>query len=286
MRWILVVEDSATQALQLRLLLESEGFAVTVAPDAEQALDVFRTSDFDLVISDVVNVELDAAYAQVHADARPGRYILLAVSDTGCGIPPDVLPRIWEPFFTTKEVGKGTGLGLAVVHGVVKQAGGCVQVYSEPGRGATFKVYLPRVRERPSSGKSTPGVKVMPRGTETILLVEDEDAVRALSHHVLTVCGYTLLEARDGAEAQRIASQHAGRIDLLVTDVVMPQAGGREVAERLAALHPGLKVLYLSGYTDDAVVRHGILEAEVPFLQKPYSPAVLAQKVREVLDRT
>ncbi len=235
---------------------------------------------------EVRNVEVDQSYARVHAEARPGPYVLLAVSDTGCGIPPDVLPRIWEPFFTTKEVGKGTGLGLAVVHGVVKQAGGHVQVYSEPGRGATFKIYLPRVQERPSSGKSNPGVKIMPRGTETVLLVEDEDAVRALAHHVLTACGYTLLEACDGAEALRIAGQQAGRIDLLVTDVVMPQVGGQEVAERLGALHPGLKVLYLSGYTDDAVIRHGILEAEVPFLQKPYSPAVLAQKVREVLDRT
>jgi PAS domain S-box-containing protein len=233
---------------------------------------------------EIRNVHLDSSYAQGHVEARPGPYVLLAVSDTGCGIPPDVLSRIWEPFFTTKEVGKGTGLGLAVVHGVVKQASGHVQVYSEPGRGTTFKVYLPRVWEPPSSGKSHPGVKVMPHGTETVLLVEDEDAVRALARHVLAVCGYTVLEARDGAEALRIAEQHPGQIDLLVTDVVMPQLGGREVAERLVVAHPGLKVLFLSGYTDDAVVRHGILEAEVPFIQKPYSPAVLAQKVREVLD--
>jgi two-component system cell cycle sensor histidine kinase/response regulator CckA len=233
---------------------------------------------------EIRNVYVDSSYAQAHVEVRPGPYVLLAVSDTGCGIPPDVLPRIWEPFFTTKEVGKGTGLGLAVVHGVVKQAGGHIQVYSEPGRGATFKVYLPQVRERPSSGKSLPGLKVMPHGTETVLLVEDEEAVRRLARHVLAGCGYTVLEAGDGAEALRIAEQHPGQIDLLVTDVVMPRLGGRKLAGHLAGSHPGLKILFLSGYTDDAVVRHGILEAEVPFLQKPYSPAVLAQKVREVLD--
>ena len=167
---------------------------------------------------------------------------------------------------------------------VVKQAGGHVQVYSEVGRGTTIKVYLPRVRERPSSGKSSPGVKVMPHGTETVLLVEDEGAVRSLTGRVLRGCGYTVLEAADGAEAAGVCERHPGTIHLLVSDVVMPHLGGRQLAERLTELRPGLKILYLSGYTVDAVVRHGILEASVAFLQKPFTPDVLAEQVRGLLD--
>jgi two-component system cell cycle sensor histidine kinase/response regulator CckA len=232
---------------------------------------------------EVRNAELDETYAQSHPDARPGRHVLMAVSDTGCGMDQATMARIFEPFFSTKGE-RGTGLGLATVHGIVKQSGGHVGVYSEVGHGTTFKVYLPRVAQRPTSGKSSPGLTVLPRGSETVLLVEDEDGVRALARHVLQLCGYTVLEARDGAEAVRIAGQHQGKIDLVVTDVVMPRMGGREVTERTASLHPGVKVLFLSGYTDDAVVRHGILEAEVAFLQKPFSPASLAAKVRDVLD--
>jgi PAS domain S-box-containing protein len=232
---------------------------------------------------EVRGADLDATYARDHPDARPGPHVLLAVTDTGCGMDAATLARIWEPFFTTKGE-RGTGLGLATVHGIVKQSGGHVAVYSEVGHGTTFKVYLPRVAQRPRAGKSHHGLTVLPRGRETVLLVEDEDGVRALTRHVLRECGYTVLEARDGAEAMRLAEQHAGRIDLLLTDVVMPRMGGREVAERVAALQPGVRILFLSGYTDDAVVRHGILEAEVAFLHKPFSPAALALKVREVLD--
>jgi CheY-like chemotaxis protein len=194
------------------------------------------------------------------------------------------MARAFEPFFSTKGE-QGTGLGLATVYGIVKQSGGHVAAYSEVGRGTTFKVYLPHVQQRPTPlRKSHVEPTLLPHGRETVLLVEDEDAVRALARHILQRCGYTVLEARDGAEAVRVAEQRQERIDLLVTDVVMPRTGGRQVAERLAVLHPRAKVLFLSGYTDDAVVRHGILEAEVAFLQKPFTPASLAAKVREVLD--
>jgi PAS domain S-box-containing protein len=233
---------------------------------------------------EVHNAELDETYTQSHTDARPGPHVLLAVTDTGCGMDQATLASIFEPFFTTKGE-HGTGLGLATVHGIVKQSGGHIGVYSEVGHGTTFKVYLPRVEQRPSSSKSHPGLAVMPRGSETLLLVEDEDAVRALSRHVLAGLGYILLEARDGAEAVRIAGEQRGRIDLVLTDVVMPRMGGRETAERVVAMHPGARVLFLSGYTNDAVVRHGILQAKVAFLQKPFSPASLAMKVRETLDR-
>lgn len=216
---------------------------------------------------------------------RPGRYALLAVSDTGHGIPADVLPHIWEPFFTTKEAGKGTGLGLAVVHGLVEQAGGHATVYSEVGRGTTFKVYLPAIDSAPSPDARGRGRRAMPRGKETVLFVEDEAGVRSLARHVLSACGYDVLEAQDGEEALRIARSHPGRIDLVATDVVMPRLGGRELAEQLAGLHPGAKVLYLSGYTEDAATRSGGIASEGAFLGKPFSPADLAQKVREILDR-
>ncbi|MBV8316345.1 MAG: PAS domain-containing protein, partial [Planctomycetaceae bacterium] len=231
------------------------------------------------------NVTLDNTYAETHPGARPGEYVMLAVSDTGTGMDAQTKARIFEPFFTTKGAGKGTGLGLAVVHGVVTQSAGHIDVYSEVGRGTTFKIYLPAVRERVPTGKSVHGLRPMPRGGETVLLVEDEDAVRALARHILSSCGYTVLEAADGREAVRVAEQHPERIDLVVSDVVMPYLGGRQLVERLAALKPGTRVLFLSGYTDDAVVRHGVLEAEYAFLQKPFTPSSLAQKVRDVLDQ-
>jgi CheY-like chemotaxis protein len=210
---------------------------------------------------------------------------MLAVSDTGIGMDAATMARIFEPFFTTKGEGKGTGLGLATVFGIVKQSGGHVAVYSEPGGGATFKIYLPRVGGENPSAVTRLAQPVVPRGTETILLVEDEPALLALSRHLLSAQGYTVLEAGCGEKATRAAKQYEGTIHLLVTDVVMPGLSGRQVAERITALRPGVRVLFLSGYTDDAVIRHGVLQAESAFLQKPYTPAALAQKVREVLDQ-
>jgi PAS domain S-box-containing protein len=231
-------------------------------------------------------VDLDAAYAWEHGTVEPGRYVMLAVTDTGVGIDRAVQARLFEPFFTTKEFGKGTGLGLATVYGIVKQSGGYIWVYSEPGRGATFKVYLPRVEQadEPVAAPQPPARAL--GGTETILLAEDEAAVRNLARRVLEKHGYKLLLAATGRDGVQVAQQHAGPIDLLVTDVVMPEMGGRELAQHLTALQPGLKVLYLSGYTDDAIVHHGVLDAGVAFLQKPFKPDELARKIREVLDGT
>jgi CheY-like chemotaxis protein len=229
-------------------------------------------------------VTLDEHDAGAHAGARAGRHVLLTVTDTGEGIVPEMLPLIFEPFFTSKRAGAGTGLGLAVVHGVVIQAGGHVTCESAPGRGTTFCLYFPRVKDRPRAGESADPTEAPPCGGETVLLAEDEEGVRALGRLVLSGSGYTVLEAGDGEEALRLAGSHPGRVDLLVTDVVMPRLGGREVAERLAELRPGLWVHYLSGYTDDAVMRHGVREAETAFLPKPFSPAALVRKVREVLD--
>jgi two-component system cell cycle sensor histidine kinase/response regulator CckA len=234
---------------------------------------------------ETANVELDEHFTRMHAGLKPGRYVMFAVSDTGCGISAEVQARIFEPFFTTKGPGKGTGLGLATVYGIVKQAGGHISVYSEVGCGTTFKVYLPPADERAAAGKSHHGTRITPDGDETIVLVEDEDAVRGIARLALEMHGYHVLEARNGAEALRYYEEHEGPIHLLITDVVMPDMGGREIAERVATCKPGTRVLYLSGYTDDAVVRHGILQADVAFLQKPFTPVALAHKVREVLDQ-
>jgi two-component system cell cycle sensor histidine kinase/response regulator CckA len=221
-----------------------------------------------------------------HCPETPvGPHVLLAVRDSGQGIAADLLPRIWEPFFTTKAEGKGSGLGLTVVQSIVQQSGGYIRVRSDVGQGTTFEIYLPRVEERPVPSKSHPAFASLPRGRETILLVEDMDAIRFLARHVLEGCGYTVLEARDGEDALRLVeNQTGGAVHLLVTDVVMPNLGGRELAERLAGTFPHLKVLYCSGHSEDVIVRHGVLPHEGAFLQKPFSAATLAQKVREVLD--
>jgi hypothetical protein len=231
-------------------------------------------------------VELDATYAQEHRSVTPGHYVLLAVSDTGVGMSEQTKARLFEPFFTTKELGKGTGLGLATVYGIVKQTGGHIWVYSELGHGSTFKIYLPQVDER-AEPLDTP-VAASPealRGRETILLVEDESAVRAVARQLLQRQGYTVLEAPNGPAALALLNNGAVQVDLLLTDVVMPGMSGRALADQIAPLCPGARVIFVSGYTDDAIVRHGMLEPGLNYLQKPYRPAGLLQKVREVLDR-
>jgi two-component system, cell cycle sensor histidine kinase and response regulator CckA len=229
------------------------------------------------------NVELDTDYTREHHAAAAGHFAMLAVTDTGIGMDEATKARIFEPFFTTKAPGKGTGLGLATVYGIVKQSGGFIWVYSEPGQGTSFKIYLPRVEQTAERRGVSPAAGV-PRGVETVLLVEDAAPVRAVARQVLERQGYTVLEAPNGEAALRIAEEHPGPVQLLVTDVVMPGLSGRQLADRLARLRPELKVLFTSGYTDDSIVRHGILEAEIAYLQKPFTPDALARKVREVLD--
>jgi len=233
---------------------------------------------------ETANVELDATYASHQLETRPGQYIRLSISDTGCGMDEQVRARIFEPFFTTKGPDKGTGLGLATVYGIVKQSGGGIEVWSEPGAGTTFNIYLPRAGEELSKSKIFGSYVAPRRGVETILLVEDEDGVRALARVILEKHGYDVLEARNGGEAIFTCQRHAGPIHLMVTDVVMPNMGGRELAEHLASVRPDMKVLYLSGYTDEAVIEHGVIDGSMHFLQKPFTSNALARKVRSVLD--
>jgi CheY-like chemotaxis protein/two-component sensor histidine kinase len=236
------------------------------------------------LILETERIDLDDRYTSTHIDVKPGPYVRLSVSDTGIGMAPEVRERIFEPFFTTKERGKGTGLGLSTVYGIVKQSGGHIWVYSEPGRGTTFKIYLPRIEQAPDTLVDRIGDEKVYAGNETILLVEDEETVRKLTSEFLRKQGYTVLEAAHGGDALLLCKQYTGKIDLMLTDVVMPGISGRELATHLLALRPGLKVLYMSGYTDDAIVHHGVLEAGTPFIQKPFTFKGLTQKVREVLN--
>jgi PAS domain S-box-containing protein len=233
---------------------------------------------------ETANVGFDETDARKHAFIQPGPYVTLSVTDTGCGMDAGTRQRIFEPFFTTKPTGQGTGLGLSTVFGIVKQSGGSILVDSEPGRGARFTIYLPRVEEAVTEAQASPASASPPPGSETILLVEDEAMVRRLAQQVLLDRGYRVLVARDCREALVCSEEHNGLIDLLVTDAVMPEGSGTKVAERLALSRPGMKVLLMSGYTDDDMVRSGISEKGIPFLHKPFTPNELARKVREVLD--
>jgi CheY-like chemotaxis protein len=228
--------------------------------------------------------DLGAEYASAHPEVVPGRYVQISVTDTGSGIPREVLARIFDPFFTTKAIGKGTGLGLAVVHGIVKQSGGHVQAYSEPGVGTSFKIYL-APETAPVEAQPAPPAADEPDGMGTVLVVEDEDAVRRLATRILAQGGYSIVEAGSGQEALQLVEGCAAGVDLLLTDVVMPGMSGPDLATALTLRFPQMKVLYSSGYTDDAVFRHGILASEVAFLQKPYTPASLRERVRQVMGR-
>jgi CheY-like chemotaxis protein len=216
----------------------------------------------------------------------PGKYVMLAVTDNGCGMDRETQAHIFEPFFTTKEKGKGTGLGLATVYGIVKQSDGYIWVYSEPGKGTTFKIYLPRIEEVGEAGaldRSSHDSGAVPRGFETVLLVEDENGVRELARQYLETGGYKVIQASNGNEALEIAAAYGEPIHLLLTDVVMPGISGRELADRLLVIRPDIRILFMSGYTEQAVVHHGIVAEDATLLQKPFTFGTLASKLREIL---
>jgi PAS domain S-box-containing protein len=233
---------------------------------------------------ETANVELDEAYAREHKPVEPGRYVMLAVSDTGLGMSSEVQAHLFEPFYTTKEAGKGTGLGLSTVYGIVKQSGGYIWVYSEPGHGATFKVYLPRVDQPAEKLGSDRKPDQVHRGTETLLLVEDDSQLRQLTSAILTHCGYKVLVAAGADEALALCKVNHRNIELLVTDVILPGMNGRQLAEQVERISPKVKVLYISGYTSNVIVQRGILDPGLWFLPKPFSLSALVVKVREVLD--
>ena len=230
------------------------------------------------------NVELGPEYVRYHMDVKTGSYVMIAVSDTGTGMDEETKCRIFEPFFTTKEQGKGTGLGLATVYGIVKQSGGHIWIYSEPGNGSTFKIYLPGMVEEAGPEESTKAPVESPSGSETVLLVEDDEGLRELVCDVLRGKNYRVLDASDTEEALAICQKHAETIHLLLTDVVMPKMNGPDLAKHLTRIHKEMKVLYMSGYTDNAVVNHGVMDPETFFLEKPFSPEVLLHRVRQILD--
>jgi CheY-like chemotaxis protein len=232
---------------------------------------------------ETANVDLDETYSARHLAVRPGPYAQIAVSDNGGGMDEVTQARLFEPFFTTKASGRGTGLGLSTVFAIVKQNGGNLDVYSVPNRGTSVKVYLPRI-DRPAAVEAETSRPTVVGGSETVLLVEDEEIVRRLVRETLVRAGYKVLDTSDPLEAQRLSDNYRGRIHLLITDVVMPKLSGRELAEGLRGRRAGMKVLYMSGYTDNAIVNTGILHKEVAFLQKPFTPAALTEKVREVLE--
>ena len=233
------------------------------------------------------NVDLDREYAHKKGamELEPGPYVMLAISDKGIGMDKETQAQIFDPFFTTKAKGKGTGLGLSTVYGIIKQSGGYIWIYSEPGQGTTFKIYLPRVQGEEVPLKKEDAPQELLQGSETVLIVEDDKAVRNFSKKVLKRSGYNILEAQDGEEALMLSKAHEGHIDLLLTDMVMPKMSGKDLADRLLALRPETKVLFMSGYTDNAIIRHGTLEPDANFLQKPFTPEILTQRIRKVLDQ-
>lgn len=238
------------------------------------------------LIIETRNFELDKTFVRSHFDIIPGHYVLLSVTDTGCGMSPEIKERIFDPFFTTKSDGKGTGLGLSTVYSIIKQSGGYIWVYSEPNQGTTFKIFLPRVSEDADEITCEEAADNFPQGEETILLVEDEDSLRDLTAKVLRDQGYTVLEAANGDEALRLAREFSRQtIHLLVTDLVMPKMGGKELVGQFQLLHPDSRVLFISGYTDGVMIHQASLSPETPFLQKPFSPMEFAKKVREILDQ-
>ncbi len=256
-----------------------EQLIVNLAVNARDAID-----GIGKVTIETADVYLDEAYCREHTDASPGRHAMLALSDTGQGMDEDTKSRIFDPFFTTKDPDKGTGLGLATVYGIVKQSGGAIYVYSEPGQGTTFKIYLPVVEDEETAPPPEPEEESFPRGTETVLVVEDEDGVRKFILDVLRYAGYTVLEARHGVEALEVCQGSREPIHLVITDVVMPRMSGRELGKSLAETCPDTRVLFMSGYTDNAVVHHGMLDQGINFIAKPFTPAALAQKIRKILD--
>jgi CheY-like chemotaxis protein len=260
-----------------------EQVIVNLAVNARDAMP-----DGGALTIETADVELDEDYARLHPEVTPGPYVMLAVSDTGLGMDAATQARVFEPFFTTKAVGQGTGLGLSTVYGILKQSGGHVAVYSEPGLGTTFKVYLPRVSASSAARPRRDSRPTLHRGSGTILLVEDEAPVRAAARRILERAGYTVLEAASGPEALRLCAEHSqggAQVDLLLTDMVMPDMSGCELAARLRERHAAVAAVFMSGYTEDTVLRQGIVEAGAVFIQKPFTPQALTQKVAEVLGR-
>jgi PAS domain S-box-containing protein len=277
--------------IELKMILTPDVWSVKVDPTQfEQVIINLAVNARDAMPDggrltiETANIVLDTEYVARHLGSQPGEHVLLAISDTGMGVPKEIQANIFEPFFTTKEVGKGTGLGLATVFGIVKQSGGNIWVYSEEEQGTTFKIYLPRVRDAAQMMAGSSADAHLPTGDETILLVEDDAGVRDLAKQILQVQGYTLLEATNGEQALHLAAAHNGPIHLLLTDVVMPGISGKTLAQQLLNRRPEARVLYMSGYTENVVAHHGILEEGVIFIQKPFNAATLTQQIRTVLD--
>ncbi len=275
----LTVSVGSDPALVLADKGQLEQVIMNLAVNARDAMPVGGNLTFE-----VSRAEVDEAYARKRLDLMPGSYVVLAVTDNGVGMDAATCERLFEPFFTTKARGKGTGLGLSIIYGIARQAGGDIHVYSEPGHGSTFRVYLPRVPDTVLENDCRETAAKSAAGSETVLLTEDEEQVRSLAKDILEMNGYTVLEADSGEAAIEVARAHAGHIDLLLTDVVMPGMGGGKLANALTEMRPGIRVLYMSGYPDDAIVRHGILDANAAFIQKPFSLDGLSRKIREVLN--